>query len=150
VVLGLSGKTFFWELATLVDVMLLGHWIEMKSVLGASRALEKLMELLPDTAHRLDEQGNEEEVSVSELREGDLLRIKPGEKIPADGDIEGGSSDINESMLTGESKMVEKKAGDEVFAGSVNGGGALQIRVSGAGEATYLSKVVKMVRDAQS
>ena len=150
VVLGLSGKTFFWELATLVDVMLLGHWIEMKSVLGASRALEKLMELLPDTAHRLDEQGNEEEVSVSELREGDLSRIKPGEKIPADGDIEGGSSDINESMLTGESKMVEKKAGDEVFAGSVNGGGALQIRVSGAGEATYLSKVVKMVRDAQS
>ncbi len=149
VVFGLEGKTFFWELATLIDVMLLGHWIEMRSVLGASKALEKLMELMPDEAH-LIEDGETRTVKVSELEAGDLIQIKPGEKIPADGKIEEGESNVNESMLTGESTPVGKEKGDEVIGGSVNGSGSLKVRVEHTGEDSYLSKVVDMVQEAQS
>ncbi len=149
VVFGLEGKTFYWELATLVVVMLLGHWIEMRSVLGASRALEKLMALMPDEAHRLDHAGDVQEVPIAELRDDDLILIKPGEKIPADGKVESGESAVNESMLTGESTPVGKSAGDKVIGGSVNGSGSLRVRVRGVGEDSYLQKVVRMVREAQ-
>ncbi len=148
VVFGLEGKTFFWELATLILVMLLGHWLEMRSVLGASQSLQRLMELLPATALRLE--GDEtHEVQVSELKNGDLILIKPGDKIPADGSVEEGESEVNESMLTGESQPVPKQAGDEVVGGSINGSGSLRVRVEGTGEDSYLSKVIHMVRDAQ-
>ena len=148
VVFGLEGKTFFWELATLIVVMLLGHWIEMRSVLGASRALEKLIALLPDEAHRMD--GDQvQDVKVSELKKGDVILIKPGEKIPADGIITEGESNLNESMLTGESKPVSKEKGDQVIGGAVNGNGSLKVKVEGTGEDSYLSKVVNMVREAQ-
>jgi len=148
VVLGLKGKTFFWELATLIDVMLVGHWIEMRSVMGASKALEKLMALMPDEAHLID--GDEvRDVVVSELRNGDIILIKPGEKIPADGEITEGESNLNESMLTGESKPVSKTTGDEVMGGSVNGSGSLKVKVVGVGEESYLSQVISMVREAQ-
>ncbi len=149
VALGLPGKTFFWELATLIDVMLVGHWVEMRSVLGASRALEKLMELLPTEAHRLED-GETKDIPLSELQKGDLILIKPGEKIPADGTVEEGQSEINESMLTGESKPVLREEGDEVIGGSINGSGSLKVRVKGVGEEGYLGQVVKMVEDAQS
>lgn len=148
VVFGLQGKTFFWELATLIDVMLIGHWIEMRSVMGASNALEKLMELMPDDAH-LVHGDHIMEVKVSELKKGDVLLIKPGEKIPSDGNIIGGESSLNESMLTGESKPVRKSLGDQVIGGSVNGKGSLKVEVGGTGEEAYLSKVIAMVREAQ-
>lgn len=148
VVFGLEGGTFFWELATLVVVMLLGHWIEMRSVLGASRALEKLVALLPDEAH-LVHGDHVMDVKVSKLKKGDVILIKPGEKIPADGLITEGESNLNESMLTGESKPVNKGAGDAVIGGAINGNGALRVKVEGAGEDSYLSKVINMVREAQ-
>lgn len=149
VVFGLEGKTFFWELASLIVVMLLGHWIEMRSVLGASKALEALAELMPDEATRIDGSGKQEKVAVSELRSGDLILIKPGENVPADGKVREGKSDLNESMLTGESVPVSKETGDEVIGGSVNGSGVLKVEVSGVGDDTYLSQVVRLVRDAQ-
>ena len=150
VVLGLvSGKTFFWELATLILVMLLGHWIEMRSVLSASKSMEALMALMPDEATRQNEQGEWEEVSVQELRQGDVLRIRPGEKVPADGSIVKGQSSVNESMLTGESEPVTKSVDDEVIGGSINQEGVLQVEITGTGEDSYLSKVVGMVQDAQ-
>jgi Cu2+-exporting ATPase len=149
VVFGLEGKTFFWELATLIVVMLLGHWIEMRSVLGASRALEKLMALLPDEAH-LVEDDQTKDVKVSDLKQGDIILIKPGEKVPADGQIVDGESNLNESMLTGESKPVGKSKGDSVIGGAVNGNGSIKVEVEGTGEDSYLSKVVNMVREAQN
>lgn len=149
VVFGLKGKFFFWELATLIDVMLLGHWFEMKSVLGASKALEKLAQLMPDTAHLI--KGSEEkEVKISALKKGDKILIKAGEKIPADGFIVKGSSYIDESMLTGESKPVHKKEEDKVIGGSVNGDAVLEVKVEGTGEESYLNKVINLVKDAQS
>ena len=148
VVFGLEGKTFFWELATLIDVMLVGHWIEMRSVMGASRALEKLAELMPDEAHLVHDD-HVMDVSVSDLKKEDVILIKPGEKIPADGTIIEGDSTLNESMLTGESRPVSKREGDQVIGGSVNGKGSLKVRVSGTGEEGYLSKVINMVREAQ-
>jgi len=149
VVFGLKGKFFFWELATLIDVMLLGHWFEMKSVLGASRALEKLAQLMPDTAHLM--KGSEvKEVKISILKKGDKILIKAGEKIPADGFIIKGSSYIDESMLTGESKPVHKKEEDKVIGGSVNGDAVLEVKVEGTGEESYLNKVINLVKDAQS
>ena len=148
VVFGLEGKTFFWELATLIDVMLVGHWIEMRSVMGASRALEKLAELMPDEAHLVHDD-HVMDVSVSDLKKEDVILIKPGEKIPADGTIIEGDSTLNESMLTGESKPVSKGEGDQVIGGSVNGKGSLKVKVSGTGEEGYLSKVINMVREAQ-
>ena len=149
VVFGLKGEFFFWELATLIDVMLLGHWFEMKSVLGASRALEKLAQLMPDTAHLME--GSEvKEVKISALKKGDKIFIKAGEKIPADGLVIKGSSYIDESMLTGESKPVHKKPEDKVIGGSVNGDAVLEVKVEGTGEESYLNKVINLVKEAQS
>lgn len=149
VVFGLEGKFFFWELATLIDVMLLGHWFEMKSILGASKALEKLAQLMPDTAHLI--KGSEvKEVKISELQKGDKILIKAGEKIPADGLIVKGSSYIDESMMTGESRPVHKKLKDKVIGGSVNGDAILEVRVEGTGEESYLNKVINLVKEAQS
>jgi len=148
VVFGLKGKFFFWELATLIDVMLLGHWLEMKSILGASKALEKLAQLMPDTAH-LIKKGNVVEIKISELKKGNIVLVKAGEKIPADGIITKGSGYIDESMLTGESKPVQKKAGDKVIGGSVNGDRVLEIKIIGTGEESYLNKVINLVKEAQ-
>ncbi|WMN13054.1 copper-translocating P-type ATPase [Marivirga salinae] len=149
VVFGLEGKIFFWELASLIAIMLLGHWIEMKSIMGASGAVEELARLLPSTALKLDKNGDTHEVKISELEAGDLVLVKPGEKIPADGIIEKGKSDINESMITGESKPVSKKEGDEVIGGSVNGSSSIQFKIKEDSEGSYLNKVVEMVKSAQ-
>ena len=149
VVFGLSGSIFFWELATLIDVMLVGHWIEMRSVMGASKALEELAKLMPQTAHRLTEGGETEEVPLEKLRHGDRVLIRPGEKIPADGDVVEGTSSVNEAMLTGESVPVAKEEGDEVIGGSINGEGSLTVEVQKTGEEGYLSQVIDMVREAQ-
>ena len=149
VVFGVRGEVFFWELATLLDIMLLGHWIEMKSVMGASKALEELAKLMPDEAHKIDKAGNVTDVPVSDLVQGDKLLIKPGEKIPADGKIIEGQTSINESMITGESKPVSKSEGNNVIGGSINGEGSIKITVEKTGDKTYLSQVVQMVREAQ-
>lgn len=150
VVFGLEGKMFFWELVTLIDIMLFGHWIEMKSVMGAGKALEQLAALMPDTAHRVKEDGSTEDVAVSELKNGDKLLVKPGEKVPADGVIVKGQTSLNESMLTGESKPVSKTEGAEVIGGSINGEGAITIEVKKTGEETFLSGVIKLVQEAQA
>ncbi len=149
-VAGLQGSDFFWELATLIDIMLVGHWIEMTSVMGAGKALEKLAALMPDTAHRLRDDGSTEEVAVAELKSGDRLLVKPGEKVPADGVIAAGTTSANESMLTGESKPVAKAKGDAVIGGSINGEGAVTVVVKHTGEASFLSGIIKLVRDAQA
>ncbi len=147
-VFGLQGNDFFWELATLIDIMLLGHWIEMRAVLGASNALEELAELMPNTAHLLKD-GEVIDIAIAQLNTGDVILIKPGEKIPADGIILKGSSSINESMLTGESKPVEKDKDDKVIGGSINNDGSLEVAIQGTGEDTYLSKVIDLVKSAQ-
>ncbi len=149
VVFGLPGSVFFWEAATLIDIMLLGHWIEMRSVLGASRALEQLVRLLPAEAHRVRADGAVEEVPIDVLRRGDRVLVKPGEKIPTDGRIVQGGTSVNQAMLTGESQPVEKGAGDEVIGGAVNGEGAITIEVRRTGADTYLSQVIELVRRAQ-
>jgi Cu2+-exporting ATPase len=146
---GLAGKVFFWELASLIDIMLLGHWIEMRSVMGASQALEELAKLVPKEAHRLDEDGSTEEVPVSELTRGDRVLIKPGEQVPVDGEIREGRSSLDESMLTGESTPVEKSQGEEVIGGSINGEGSLTVEVQATGEDSYLSQVISLVEEAQ-
>jgi len=148
-VFGWAGKDFFWELATLVDIMLLGHWIEMRSVMGASNALEELVKLMPNEAHKLDEDGNVTDVPTSELEQDDNVLVKPGEKIPVDGTIYDGNSAIDESMLTGESVPIEKEKGDEVIGGSVNKEGSIKVRVEKTGEDSYLSQVITLVREAQ-
>ncbi|MBS3815013.1 MAG: cadmium-translocating P-type ATPase [Hadesarchaea archaeon] len=148
VVLGIEGKFFFWELATLIDVMLAGHWIEMKSVLSASRSLEELAKLMPSEAH-LIKNGETKDVDIQELSKSDKILVKPGEKIPADGTILSGKSYVDESMLTGESKPVEKNEGDEVIGGSVNGEGSLEVKIEKTGEESYLSKVINLVKEAQ-
>ena len=149
VVFGLTGKMFFWELATLVDIMLLGHWIEMKSVMGASRALEELAKLMPSDAHKLMPDGSVKEVPLSELVVGDKVLIKPGEKIPADGLIVEGESSVNEAMLTGEATPATKKSGGKVIGGSINGEGSLTIEVKGTGKDSFLSQVIDLVKQAQ-
>jgi Cu2+-exporting ATPase len=149
VVFGVKGEVFFWELATLIDIMLLGHWIEMKSVMGASKALEELAKLMPDEAHKIDDSGNVSDVPVSELKHKAKLLIKPGEKIPADGKIFEGKTSINEAMITGESKPISKGEGDGVIGGSINGEGSIKIEVEKIGDETFLSQVVKMVKQAQ-
>jgi len=149
VVFGLSGKIFFWELVTLIDVMLLGHWIEMKSVMGASRALEELARLMPSEAHKLMPDGNIRDVPLEELNTGDKVLIKPGEKVPADGEIVEGETSVNEAMLTGESKPVSKKAGAKVIGGSVNGEGSITIEIQKTGKDSFLSQVIELVRQAQ-
>lgn len=142
------GKDFFWELATLVDVMLLGHWIEAKSVIGASRALEELVRIMPTIAH-LIKNDNIVDVPASQLRAGDVVLVRPGEKIPSDGIVIEGESFINEALLTGESKPVFKKAKDKVIGGSINKEGALKTRIEKTGEETYLAQVIKLVEEAQ-
>jgi Cu2+-exporting ATPase len=149
VVFGLAGKVFFWELVTLIDIMLLGHWIEMKSVMGASGALEALVRLLPATAHRVAESGETEDVPLADLKPGDKVLVKPGEKVPTDGNIIKGRSNFNESMLTGESLPVAKGEGQKAVGGAVNGEGAVTLEVSKTGDQTYLSQVIDMVRRAQ-
>jgi len=149
VVFGLTGKIFFWELATLIDIMLLGHWIEMKSVMGASHALEELAKLMPSDAHKVMEDGSTKDVSIEELEPGDRVLIKPGEKVPVDGEVEEGESSVNEAMLTGESKPVEKRAGSEVIGGSINGEGALTTEVKKTGKDSFLSQMIELVEQAQ-
>jgi len=149
VVFGLSGAVFFWETATLIDIMLLGHWIEMRSVLGASRALEELVRLLPAEAHRLRPDGSTEDVPVTELRQEDLVLVKPGERIPADGAITAGRTTVNQALLTGESQPVEKGPGDAVLGGAVNGEAAITLRITRTGAETYLAQVIELVRRAQ-
>ena len=150
VTLGLpGGEPFYWELATLVTIMLLGHWLEMRSVLGASRALEELVRLLPDTALRVTADGGTEDVPVAALIAGDRVVIRPGAKVPVDGTIIEGTSSFNEAMLTGESKPVTRSAGEVVIGGAVNGEGAVTLEVKATGEATYLSQVIAMVKVAQ-
>jgi Cu2+-exporting ATPase len=148
VTFGLPGKTFYWELATLIDIMLLGHYIEMRSVLGASRALEELIKLMPTEAHLITPEGIKD-VSVSELKKGDIVLVKPGEKVPSDGIIIEGETSVNEAMLTGESKPVYKKPGDSVIGGSINLEGAIKVRIEKTGKDTYLMQVVELVRQAQ-
>ncbi len=150
VTFGLDGMAFYWELVTLIDIMLLGHWLEMRSVMGASRALEELVRLLPDTALRLDPQGNTQEVPVNALQSGDRILLRPGAKVPVDGEIVEGESSFNEAMLTGESKPVSKKSGDVVIGGAINGAGAVTVEVTATGDKTYLSQVIDMVRKAQA
>jgi len=148
VVFGVRGEVFFWELATLIDIMLLGHWIEMRSVLGASSALEKLVKLMPAEAHLVAE-GGTRDVPVTQLKHGDRVLVKPGEKIPTDGTVVEGRTSVNESMLTGESKPVEKGEGDQVIGGAVNGEAAITVEISKTGDETYLAQVIEMVRRAQ-
>ena len=149
VVLGLQGMDFFWELATLILIMLLGHWIEMKSVAGASRELELLVQLMPAEAHKMNGE-KIEEVKTATLKEGDIIMIKPGEKVAADGIITEGESYLNESMLTGESKPVQKIKGEKVIAGAINGNGSIKVAVSHGAKDSYLSQVIKLVQDAQN
>lgn len=149
VVFGLKGEIFFWETATLIDIMLLGHWIEMKSVLGASRALENLAKLMPSNAHKLFDDGSMKDIPVDELIPGDKVIIKPGEKIPADGVVISGDTSVNESLLTGESKPVSKSKDSKVIGGSINGEGSLTVEVRKTGKETFLSQVIELVREAQ-
>lgn len=148
VVFGLEGEVFFWELATLIDIMLLGHWIEMRSVVGASRALEELVKIMPSEAHLIKD-GQTFDVKVDALKPGDRVLVKPGEKIPVDGAVIEGETSVNESMLTGESKPVAKKTGDDVIGGSINGEGSISLEVRKVGSETYLNQVVELVREAQ-
>jgi P-type Cu2+ transporter len=144
----LDASALWWELATLVTIMLLGHWIEMRSIDQARGALQELAKLLPDTATRI-KNGEEEKVSVDDLNDGDLILVRPGENIPADGVVKKGSSDINQAMITGESRPLKKGEGDEVIAGTINGEGSLRIEVTGTGENTKLSGIMRLVSDAQ-
>ena len=144
-----GGHTLFWELATLIAVMLLGHYIEMRAVRGAQGALQALAKLLPDTAEVVRGSATVI-VKISELNIGDIVIIKPGSKVPADGRITEGRSEMNEAIITGESKPVSKGAGDEVIAGSTNGDGALRVEVVSVGEGTFLAGVMRLVADAQA
>jgi Cu2+-exporting ATPase len=147
-VFGLEGEDFFWELATLIDIMLLGHWLEMKSVLGASKALQLLVSMMPSEAHRV--KGDQvEDVKLEDLQKDDIILIKPGEKVPADGIIVEGESYLNESMLTGESKPVKKGVENKVIGGSLNGNGSLKVKVEHTGKDSYLNKVITLVQEAQ-
>ncbi|MDY6766193.1 MAG: copper-translocating P-type ATPase [Candidatus Nanohaloarchaea archaeon] len=143
------GSTFFWELVTLIDVMLLGHWMEMRSIRRASGALDELAELMPDTAERVVDDGTEE-VPVAELEEGDVVLVRPGASIPADGVVVEGESAANESMVTGESTPVDKEEGDEVIGGTINaGGGSLRVEVTATGDDTALAGIMRLVEEAQ-
>jgi Cu2+-exporting ATPase len=146
---GLSGGVLFWELSTLIDIMLLGHWIEMRSVLGASQALEELAKLMPSDAHKLLSDGSVRDVPLDSLVVGDYVLVKPGEEVPADGEVVDGETSVNESMLTGESKPVTKKAGATVIGGAINGEGAITVEVKKAGKDSFLSQVIDLVKQAQ-
>jgi Cu2+-exporting ATPase len=149
VVFGLPGVMFFWELATLIDVMLFGHWMEMRSIMGASRALDELVKLLPITAHILQSDGTTKEVPTTELQHGDRVLIKPGDRVPSDGVILEGQSSMNEAMITGESLPVEKGPDDPVIGGAINGDGTLTVEITKVGSETYLAQVIDLVREAQ-
>ncbi|MCU6711519.1 heavy metal translocating P-type ATPase [Paenibacillus sp. J5C_2022] len=146
----IAGSDFYFELASLIIIMLLGHWIEMRSIMGASKALEELIKLMPKEAHKIDASGNIVEVSVEELHPGDEILVKSGEKIPLDGVIFEGQSTVDESMLTGESVPVEKGPGMKAIGGAVNGEGVLKIKVNKTGNDTYLAQVIQLVRDAEN
>jgi Cu2+-exporting ATPase len=146
---GLSGGVLFWELSTLIDIMLLGHWIEMRSILGASQALEELAKLMPADAHKLFSDGSARDVPLDSLAVGDHVLVKPGEKVPADGEVVDGESSVNESMLTGESKPVTKKPGVTVIGGAINGEGAITVEVKKTGKDSFLSQVIELVKEAQ-
>jgi Cu2+-exporting ATPase len=149
VVLGVvGGEGFFWELATLIDIMLLGHWVEMRSVLGASRALEELVRVMPSEAH-LVRDGGTDDVPVDRLTPGDRVLVRPGEKVPVDGVVVEGATNVNEAMLTGESRPVEKRSGDAVIGGAINGEGSIVVEVKKTGAETYLAQVIDLVRKAQ-
>ena len=145
---GLQGMDFYWEMATLIDIMLIGHYFEMKSVMGASRSLELLVKMMPSTAHHLVD-GETHEMPVGDLKIGDMIRVKPGEKVPVDGIVTDGESYLDESMLTGESQPVKKEKNSKVIGGAVNGNGSLTIKVVSTGKDNYLNKVIKLVEDAQ-
>jgi Cu2+-exporting ATPase len=148
IIFGFQGMDFFWELATLIVIMLLGHWVEMKSVLGASNALQLLVSMMPAEAHKVH--GDHiMDVKLDELQKDDIILIKPGEKTPADGTVTEGESYLNESMLTGESKPVKKEKNDKVIGGSINGNGSLKVRVLHTGKDSYLNKVITLVQEAQ-
>jgi Cu2+-exporting ATPase len=149
VVLGLPGRVFFWELVTLIDIMLLGHWIEMKSVMGASMALQELAKLMPAEAHKIMPDGSVQNIPVEDLSTEDQVVIKPGEKIPADGEVTEGDSSVNEAMLTGESKPVAKKTGSTVIGGSINGEGSITVAVRKTGRDSFISQMIELVRQAQ-
>lgn len=140
---------FFWEMATLIDVMLLGHWFEMRSVRQASGALSELAKLMPDTAERLNPNGDLEAVPIHQLSTGDVLLVRPGASIPADGEVVEGKSDLNEAMITGESTPVSKEVGSRVIAGTINGDGSLRVRVVATGEQTTLAGIMRLVKEAQ-
>jgi P-type Cu2+ transporter len=148
VTFGLQGMDFYWEMATLIDIMLIGHYFEMKSVMGASRSLELLVKMMPSTAHHIKD-GNIHDMPVSELKIDDMVMVKPGEKVPLDGIVTEGESYVDESMLTGESKPVKKEKDSNVIGGAVNSNGSLTIKVVSIGKDSYLNKVVKLVEDAQ-
>ena len=149
VALGFPGEPLWWELATLVTIMLLGHWMEMRSIQQASGALKELAKLLPPTAVRVRD-GGTEEVPVSELVDGDVVLVRPGASVPADGVVREGRSSLNESMITGESRPVDKEPGDEVIGGTVNGSGSLRVEVTRTGERTALAGIMRLVEDAQT
>jgi len=144
-----NSMTFFWELVTLIDIMLLGHWIEMRSVRQASGALQELAKLMPDTTERIREDGNTETVWLGQLRNGDLVLIRPGASIPADGEVLQGESDVNEAMITGESIPVKKGIGAKVIAGTINGDGSLHVKVTATGDMTALAGIMRLVEQAQ-
>ena len=148
IIFGFEGMDFFWELATLIVIMLLGHWLEMKSVLGASKALQLLVSMMPAEAHKVHGD-HVMDVKLEALQKDDIILIKPGEKVAADGIVMEGESYLNESMLTGESKPVKKENNDKVIGGSINGNGSLRIKVLHTGKDSYLSKVIKLVQEAQ-
>jgi Cu2+-exporting ATPase len=144
-----DADSFFWELVTLIDIMLLGHWLEMRSVRQASGALRELAKLLPDTAEQILPDGRVEEIEVSELRGGEVVLVRPGSSVPADGSVVEGESEVNEAMLTGESRPVPKLPGERVIAGAINGDGSLRVRVEAVGEGTALAGIMRLVEQAQ-
>ena len=144
-----ASTTFFWELATLIDIMLLGHWIEMRSVRQASGALNELAKLMPDEAERIRQDGSSETVAVDKLHNGDFLLVRPGASVPADGEVQEGESEVNEAMITGESKPVKKEPGDKVIAGTINGDGSLRVKVTATGSETALAGIMRLVEQAQ-
>ncbi len=148
--LGFPGHDFYWELATLIDIMLLGHWMEMRAVVASASALEELAKLVPDVAHLVNDDGSIVDVPVAGLHEGQRVLIRPGEQVPIDGEVTEGRSSVNEAFLTGESKPVSKEAGDEVVAGGINGEGALTAMVTRTGDDTTMSQIMRLVQDAQA
>jgi len=147
---GISGKIFYWELATLIDVMLLGHWMEMRSVMGTSKALEELAQLMPSIAHKVMPDGDLADVPLEEIESGDRVVVKPGERVPADGQVVEGASSVDESMVTGESRPVAKEPEDELIGGSLNGEGSITVEVQKTGEESFISQVIELVDEAQA